>query len=378
MCTKRKIFFELTVLIALLWVNNYCYGGPLDQLTSFGDTVATTFKGIGEGMATSFSGSVPSGYIYTFRMFNGTRIPITVGLKGKITIMAGTFNQTMDRLLTLQPGTDSGSFYTRCNLLFQLQILPIGFKEDHIVLGEKNDPNIYVYHVYETMISGVLGYNAEVIGSMSLTEKQNPGSHGFTEGLTMVPDFSASIYNGSGVGAQLTFTFGSVKIPLLLEPDTYNLLVSTPENSIRPSQLVGPKNSVIIPVEGLGNASSSTPEPTPGTSSKKPEKETISTSPLTYNYEFFSDGTLGETGFGPNHYKQATNGKIRNITPMKFGIFHQPSGIDATDSAEAVLDLNIPLGRMWVYYSGELFSQASKRVIRGLLAPIDYGKCIQF
>lgn len=324
--------------------------------SSFGDSwseIGQKFKNFGNGIADqaksiikgfeSMGGVVPSGYIYSFRVFNGTQSDLTVKTLDAKKIMGARIDGSTKDSLLIHPGEDTGALFSNVHLLFSIGIDNCNFTEDHYTLGEQNDTTIYAYHAYQDTS---LANQCEKVGELALTN-----------------DFSGMIYNGLSSEAIIGIPFNGKKVEITVEPDTYNSLQSTNELSFRPGSLFLDKTEIILSKNGLGVK----------VSSGEGEQKKDQVYPSRYNYEILPSGQGIETGITPGNFKQPTNGKIRDITPVQVNIWNPPVKDPSVDSSS--MDIDLSSEPLWVMYTGQAISNEGK-TISNPITFIPSGKCL--
>jgi hypothetical protein len=358
----RSIKILAIVLFYCAHTQIYGLSGTLDSFKNIGNTIAT----MGEAFAQQ-GGVVPGNQVYGFQVFNNSTATVTPYLaKVKMILGAPTDGGRGDSV-ALPPNTNSGSTFYGAHLYFRIKIPEADFSEDHLQLGYPNDPNVYLYNVYENQ-SGVHG---EVVGS-------NP------KAAAMASDFTGMIYNGSSSVFPLTYVFSTTaagaslettvtlnnSITIPLEPDVFHTLKSQDNFLLRPSVFKYPGGSLPIAFQGIGSVSRSSLVPT----------QTVVSS-LACNYEVLPNNKLVQTGFGVGNFKQATNGKMRNINPIHYTIWN-PSGADLnlTTTAPTATLIPFPSNTLtaWALYTGSVYSVKQQKIIDKPLIKIPSGKAVSF
>ncbi len=358
--SKIKIFISMFFFIYIK--TNYPLEGVVD-----------TFKGLGNGIVAMGQGfAAQGGYLsssqkYSFQVFNNSTIPVKPQVKKIKMILGAPTNDGIGMSMVLNPGSNSGTNFYKTKLYFDLEIVGADFTEGHTSMGAENDPNIYLYNVYENK-SGV---HAELVGS----NLKKP---------TLSSDFIGMIYNGSSSTFPLTFCLSTTSdyaasltstltvtttITIPLEPDTFHTLQSQDNMMLRPSTFTYPNGSLIISEQGLGISSPSTLIPT----------QTV-VGPMTYNYEVLPNNKLVQTGFSVGNYKQPVNGKIRSINPVLYTIWHASSAdLKISDTTNNLVGLTASQKHStWALYTGSIFSTKQKKMIEKPLIKIPLGKAISF
>jgi|GEM_PF-3439011 len=314
------------------------WGGIASSVESMGESVGGFMVMMGQGMA----GKVPSGYDYSFRVFNGANSHMFIDIHKSISVMGMRFHQGDGDSKALALGENTGDGFTGINnehLYFSLEISGGGstYSDPHFTLGEKNDPTVYTYHCFNNSNSG-----------SSATELLGAGYVGTS-------DFIGRIQNKTAQQAAVTYTItSSADIRALtisdLDPYSFNYLTVPQGYSIRPSTLVfGSSQKVIIPKEGIGQITDSSK----GTSS-----------PVTTNYVLLNDSPTGafETGIGPGNFEQPqTADVIRDISPVECQIYNQPA--DQAVPIGSLMAQSLPWQSVWCAYQGNAWSQEKKQVI---------------
>ena len=333
-------------------------GGIGSSIESMGESIGGFMVTMGQGMA----GKVPSGYDYSFQVFNGANVSMFVNIHKSISVMGARVHEGGGATGNYEPGTNSGDDFSGANkthLYFSLQISGGGssYSDPHFTLAAKNDPTIYMYHCFNTSNSGTA--QTELLGA----------------GYTGTNAFSGRIQNKTAQQAAVKYTLKgpdtrAITIPDI-DPHSFNYLTIPQGYSIRPSNLVfgaTPKavisedsssQKVIIPAEGIGQITDAT-------------KKT--SSPVTMNYVLLNDSPTGafETGVGPGNFEQPqTATVIRDISPVQCQIYNQPAA-QATPIGPLMAQ-SLPWQSVWCGYQGYGWSQTEQKVIATPLWQIPAG-----
>jgi hypothetical protein len=309
---NRKTFLLCIFLTACSLTSDLfaSWGTIGDSVESMGESIGGFAVTMGQGM----EGKVPSGYDYSFQVFNGSNVPMVATIHKSISVMGARFHEGGGASQGIAPGANTGDAFSGANsthLYFSLQIAGGGstYSDPHFTLGAKNDPTIYTYHCF----------NASTTGS--------PATELLGAGYTVTSAFSGRIQNKTPQQAAVTYTLVGPDTRVItvsdLDPYSFNYLTIPQGYSIRPSNLVfGSSQKIIIPAEGIGQITN---------------VKTQSSSPVTMNYVLLNDGSTGafETGIGPGNFEQPQTAEvIRDISPVQCQIYNQPA-------AQAV-----PIGRV--------------------------------
>lgn len=335
---RRSLFLLLGLLIADLSAD---WGNIGNQIESAGESVAS----FGKQIAAGFTGSVPSAYTYSFRVFNGSTISMQVNVNKKISVMGARFGQGDGDSQTLAPGQDSGTTFGKEHLYFLLGINETSggstvYTDPQYTLGAKNDPTVYYYHCYNDASSG------------------SPAAEKLGAGYTTSSDFSGRIQNNSTSPVALTYTItnGSQTCAITLpdiDPGSFNFLTIPQGFSIRPSNLVfAGSKSVVIPAQGIAQVIDAK---TTGTG-------TPQSTPVTMNYVYNASGDAFETGIGPGNFLQPSqSNQIRDISPIQCQIYNQPAAQAA--SIGQLLAQDLPWQSVWCVYQGLGWSSQQNKVV---------------
>jgi hypothetical protein len=307
------------------------------EISGIGESVGGFMVTMGQGIA----GTVPSGYDYSFRVFNGSNVGMFVDIHKSISVMGARYHQGGGASQSLAPGEDTGTGFSGQNsthLYFSLEISGGGssYSDPHFTLGAKNDPTIYYYHCFNASDSGAPA--VELLGA----------------GYTVSSAFSGRIQNKTSQPASVTYTLNGPDTRVITIPDldplSFNYLNIPQGYSIRPSHLVfGTSQKVIIPAVGIAQVSD-------------PKKN--SSTPVTMNYVLLNDSPTGafETGVGPGYFEQPqTPTVIRDITPVQCQIYNQPANQAA--QIGQLLAQPLPWQSVWCAYQGYGWSQAQQKII---------------
>ncbi len=342
---KSLLFFVLCFVINNLLASWSSIGSSLENM---GESAKGFLVTMGQGLA----GKVPSGYDYSFRVFNGSNVGMFIDIHKSISVMGARFHQGGGASQELAPGTDTGAAFSGANsthLYFSLEISSENsdYSDPHFKLGAKNDSTIYFYHCFNSSSSGVPA--TELLGA----------------GYTVSDAFNGRIQNKTNEQAAVTFTLtGSdtrvITIPDL-DPYSFNYLALPQGYSMRPSNLVfGSSQSVIIPKQGIAQITNA---------------KTKAASPVTMNYVLLNNSSTGafETGIGPGNFDQPqTANVIRDISPVQCQIYNQPAA-QATPIGQ-LLAQQFPWQSSWCMYEGLGWSQEQQKIIATPMWQIPVGQ----
>ncbi len=313
------------------------WGGIGSSIENMGESIGGFMVTMGQGMA----GKVPSGYDYSFQVFNGSNVSAFVDIHKSISVMGMRVHQGGGASQGIAPGENTGDGFSGVNkthLYFSLEISAGGssYSDPHFTLAAKDDPTIYMYHCFNNCNSG------------------SPATELLGAGYTGTGAFSGRIQNKTAQQAAVTYTLTgpdtrAITIPDL-DPYSFNYLTIPQGYSIRPSTLVfGASQKVIIPAEGIGQI----------TDAKKK-----TSSPVTMNYVLLNDSPTGafETGVGPGNFDQPqTAGVIRDISPVQCQIYNQPAA--QTAPIGQLMAQSLPWQSVWCGYQGYAWSQTEQKII---------------
>ena len=209
---------------------------------------AFDIKGMFEGMGSSF-GAAPIGYNYSFSVWSDASVSMYVEQQGIASFMGAFFPSARGfygnkKIPSIFEATDGGNYVTTLDAQYYFDLF-IGtssnahtnrvYKQSLTQLPlEKNDPNVYYYHVYTS--SGfskgrsthepkveMMGYqNPEELDDPNSTKK---GSVSFSSQLS-----DLSFYNSSGTDVQVSLKYGTDNYTFTLEKYSYSTLaVPTPQ-----------------------------------------------------------------------------------------------------------------------------------------------------
>lgn len=91
-----------------------------------------------------------------------------------------------------------------------------------------------------------------------------------------------------------------------------------------------------------------------------------------YNYEILPSGQGIETGIAPGNFKQPTNGKVRDITPMQINIWNPSPAAPSDDSGS--MDIDLPSQPLWFMYTGQAILQSG--IVSNPIGMVPSGKCL--
>ncbi len=337
------------------------------QFSSFGGSIWSGLK----SMAAGFTGAVPSGYYYSFRVFNGSTIPINIEISKVKNIMGARWAAGTGTTDSLVVGADSGpSTFNKQDLYFSINISGggLGYSDDHYTLGQKNDPNMYYYHAYTAFSStGSMSPQIEMLGA----------------GFTTSTDFSCRIENRTGSTTSVQFNLmgpgasGQIVTRTMIIPDldgpiqdqttgnsllSFNYLKAQNGYTIRSddSQLGFATGTIIVAPEGIAQST--------GTK-KKP-----SSNPCTYNYVVNGSGAF-ETGLGPGNFDQPQiTAQLRDISPMECQFYNESAS--QTDPIGTLQPYDIQWQSVWYVYSGYGWSEEAQGIVQYPCGIVGRGQCV--
>lgn len=353
----------------------------------------SAFKEVGHALSamkegfSAMGGVVPSSQLYRFMVFNGAMQPVDVKIVKYKNIMGARIKSGTSSQMRLEPGAHSGNKFYEVHLYFSLEIPQANFSEGHHEMGIGNDPMVSLYHVYEDG----KGTHAELVSSSTSPIGSNelsamiyngspnpfPLSYIFTPTVLYsetLPSDADQVSSVSPVPISTALKGKEYKITTLLEPGAFHTLKSFDGFNLRPCELIGPKNKVVVPIKGFGIDGG----PAVDDDGKSTGQTLIY--PTRYNYEVLPDGRLVETGLSPGNFKQPVDEKIRNITPFEFVVWNPGvTDLKQTNTQEAFEPLMDTRARsMWVLYTGQVYSRQSEKMVDGVLTKIPSGKAISF
>lgn len=335
------------------------------------------FSGFGSGfvsgvksMAQGMIGAVPAGYYYSFQVFNGSTIPVSVAIKKAKSIMGARWNAGTGDTAQLNPGQDSQNTFTQERLYFSIEVSGDGlnFSEDHYVLGQRNDDTVYYYHAYNDKDTGDPA--VELLGGGYTT---SAGFSGRIQNKTNEPTtITYSLISSATPRGTLTMTIPDI------DPQSFNYLTPPSDCSMRPSAIVF-ANGTSIPIESYGISQITTTAAASSATSQTPAVKP--SQPSTYNY-VFNGAKAFETGMGPGMCDQPTSiDVLRDISPVECQIYYQ----NAANSFPLIEELPnltatfFPYDRtgesLWYVYAGYGWSQEQKQIIQNPCGQIPIGQC---
>ncbi len=333
--------------------------GDLDEIGDSFESVGTGIAAFGEGFIDSF-GKDPSGYSYSFGVFNNSSIPITAdprALKSYMGIMT-TKGSRGNGPITLAPYTHTipGAFVD-LDLYISVHLSGNGFyfSKDMSDCMEKHDKTVYWYNVYENPA----GVHGEYLGS----------------GKTISTTFTGSFYNSLPTSQTVTFPFAGQQFTTVLEPSSSAILQddSTITNCIRPPLGTtaffdcGPAGKMPIAPDGLATGNFS-------------NNAWTNVNPMQYHYELYADHTatpkVWSAGLSVGHFVQATNGRVRDITPVRCLIWNK-SAAQMNNTNFGIVYLDQPQTTVWVVYSTKGWSNSTQKIQDTVMAKIPAGTALQ-
>lgn len=346
---KFFVFF----IMMLLGGERLNASSSLSTIESFGTSIANTSKNLVDGFR-SMGGYVPSGYQYSFCVFNGLQHPVTVKAKSMKEIMGAQFSGSAKAQMTINPGQSTGSQFKAVSLYFEIECSDqtgTFFSETHYQLGVRNDTTLYTYHTFQDE-----GGNscAEEVGS----------------GYSTSSDFMGVIYNNTENEVPVSFKIGSKQMTIGLEPQTFNYLTDVGTYHIRPNTGVlnfGTYGSVVVGQTGIGQVVSTQGQPT---------NAPASTTAVPYNYEIF-EKTAFESGMSPGNFAQPTNGAMRSITPMPCYIWNQPADASQATYANTLVPVALPSQSLWLLYTGPGWNAVTQQVEQPFMGVIPSGQVVE-
>jgi len=314
-----------------------------------------------DGMIGSF-GYVDPSYVYSFKVVNDSSGKIKAARREISKVMGASFEGSIGEHLELQPYTDSGDFYKNIHLNFSVLLQkdePIELFgkpavatktifEKGVPLTIKNDPNVYYYRAYENR--GQL--QAEYLGVKTQTTA-----------------FSGVFYNSFGKPLKLTFIKDGQTYITTLEPNTFNLLNSTPDNptSVRPGAgeqrnftFTDGTTTVKIPITQLGVCNMVLDDKT---------QKLVPGSPMVYTYEVYSNNgvmAVSSQGLAIGNYTEPVDPKnpntpvVRDINPVNLEIWYQSIAQASANAGDQAPPLYAIPGQVWALYQNDDSKVAQK------------------
>ena len=333
------------------------FSNALSGFVSTMSGIGNGFKQFGEGMAQSF-GAAPSGYHYSFRVFNNTIADtVTTSWNNLVQVQGMIFNEgtSSSTIKILPPYTDTDSLYSKIKLYLEVEVSfannkgsftnPLVNAVDTYAdpSGGLSDP-VDWYNVYTQVDKNngtrvIVGPQVEYIGVTGPNSLSDvSGSY-----VCLTTDFNALIYNGVNQKNNITFSFAESasnqkKYTVTLDELSFNFLTSDPSiipNPFRPingfsyltfsnvSSLVnsipiGSQNSIPITPQTFGTASWNT------TTSQVISDSTAGTglpsnSAMRSNYEVFNNNGVLEviqTGYTPGTYLVNSGSAAEGVSPV--------------------------------------------------------------
>ncbi len=325
------------------------WGSIGGQFSSFGTSIWSGLKGMAAGM----TGAVPSGYRYSFRVFNGSSVPVYVEIKKVKNIMGARWSAGTGDTCSLAVGDDSGSLFTNEGLYMSINISGSGlsYSDDHYTLGVKNDASVHYYHIFCDKSSEAP--TVEMLGS----------------NFTTSTDFSCRIENntGSTIAAQFTVAASAQGVSRTMiisdiDPGTFNYLKISPGYTLRAASntaILLDGKPIIVPPYGIANNTGTTKSP--------------ASTPSVYNYIVNSSAAF-ETGIGPGNFDQPqTVSALRDISPIECQFYVQNAS--QTNPIGTLQPYDITWQSVWYVYSGYGWSQEAGAIIQYPCGMIPRGSC---
>lgn len=326
-------------------------------LVSFAKTIGSA--SFWTGMGPTF-GASPVGYTYSFEAISDANDDVYVALEGMASFMGGAFpspkglydNDMLPSIFSATTGPSIKSVHHDKIYFFNLYFSknsdvrqsPIYSQAFLQLPFQKNDPNIYYYHVYtgKHYDHGRIVHEPKV-ESMGFA---NPKAKGDDKGSVDIGGQLTSVifYNSSSNDVQVRLNYGGTPYIFTLEKYSYNTLnaqtktdadVTTPLFSLRPNTL-----------------SFSTYNAT----SKKYEKLKDLNLPsdgfngCNYTIEIFDEGQSANVciqGLLAGNYDQMISTKVRDITPCSCFFWYE--SVAQSPVGDGFIDLP---GQVWVAYQG--------------------------
>lgn len=215
-----------------------------------------------KGMGESF-GVPPSGYVYSYEVWNDTHMPIYVEQEGIASFMGGFFQSAkgyfgkkkLKSIFDADGSISKATYYNQdyyFNFFISDQSTP---HEDPIYKQfltqlpiKKNDKTIYYYHVYtqRTLSKGRFVYKpkVELIGYQdpSQTDSEKKGTVTVSSQLS-----SLNFVNSANVNVKVSLTYGSAPYSFTLEKHSYNSLgLPSPEQKSSSQDSVGTVTGITV------------------------------------------------------------------------------------------------------------------------------------
>jgi hypothetical protein len=345
---KRIRDFLLVALCVVAFNSSADSDDPAqDALNSLKDAADMAGKFV-DGMVGSF-GYVDPAYVNSFKVINDTAQEIGVARRTDLKILGASFSGDVGDRLKLAPYTDSGDFYTDKHLNFtvlieqSVQVTGLGaiskiLFEKGVPLTVKNDTNTYYYRAYENR--GQI--RIEYLGVKSMT-----------------PAFSGVFYNSFPKPVKLSFIKDGQNYTVTLEPNTFNLLNSTPDNStsIRPGAgehrnftFTDGTTTVKIPITAQGVCNMVLDDKT---------QQLVPGTPMVYTYEVYSNNgvmAVSSQGLAIGNYTEPVDPQkpdtslVRDINPISAQVWYQSLAQTSASAGAQPPSLYPMPGQVWALY----------------------------
>ena len=238
---------------------------------------AFDIKAMIDGMGTTF-GAAPKGYNYSFAVWSDASVPVYIEQQGLASFMGAFFPSARGyygnkKIPSIFEATEGAQISTTLDAQYYFDLF-IGtsanahtnriYKQSLTQLPlEKNDPNVYYYHVYTSggFSKGrtVHEPKVEMMGYQNPSELNNPDStkKGPVTISSQLSDLS--FYNSSGSDVQVSLKYGTDNYTFTLEKYSYNsLAVPIPEEpkssndsqALAEAPLVGTSNQPSLNIAG--------------------------------------------------------------------------------------------------------------------------------
>ena len=328
------------------------FSNALSGFTSTMSGIGNGFKQFGEGMAQSF-GAAPSGYHYSFRVFNNTVADtVTVSWNNIVEVQGMIFNTGASgaTIQTLFPCTDTGSLYSRIKLYLEVNINfnnGAGSYSDTLANAMQSyaDPStglaqpVYWYNVYTQVdtVQGkrsIIGPHVEMMGCTGPNSPSAIANPPVDQFLALSNDFNGLFYNVVNQQNSILFSYtestsNTKKYTVTMDPMSFNFLTndSLLINAIRPikgtSSITFSSNG-LIPMSSQNTITLAPETFGPGIWDKTTNQAILDTSgggntALRSNYEIIeNDGSLEviQTGFQPGNFLVNSTNAASGVSPI--------------------------------------------------------------
>ncbi len=231
-----------------------------------------------DGMGTSF-GAPPTGYIYSWEVWNDASVPIHVEQEGIASFMGAYFpsakgfynKKTLPSIFDAGGAVSKGEYHNQ-DYYFKFYIGPnsdvhtdYAYKESLTQLPlKKNDTKIYYYHVYTSPSSFDKG-NAVHKPAVECMGWNDPTTTNFPD-PKIQPSVklsnqvsSIAFYNSSGTDVQVSLSYGPNPYKFTVEKYSYNsLAVPTPQEKKSSDSSSGttptPAAKSNVSIQGIGDS----------------------------------------------------------------------------------------------------------------------------